>query len=131
MIQESITLSTAINQKPAKVYKFVANLANLPKWAPAFCKGIKKVKGDWIVQTMQGPIKVRIVKKNAYGVLDHRVIPSPGVEIDVPMRVVANDGGSEVLFTLFRRPDMTDAQYKEDQGLVRQDLKTLKKVMES
>ena len=76
-------------------------------------------------------MKFRIVAKNEFGVLDHYVSPAPGVEVYVPMRVVQSGQGSEVIFTLFRMPGMTDEQYQKDQSMVRQDLNTLKKTTES
>ena len=124
------TLTISINRGPKSVYEFVSDLANLPKWATAFCLSIKQDGEDWLARTPQGPVKMRITPRNDFGILDHIVMPAPGVEVHVPMRVVQNGKGSEVLFTLFRRPDMTDAQYTEDQDLVRQDLTTLKRVLE-
>lgn len=130
-MMESKTLNLTINHDPKTVYDFVANLKNLSQWATAFCLAIKKVDGEWVADTPQGPIRIRIAAKNSQGILDHYVIPAPGVEVFVPMRVVPNGRGSEVLFTLFRRPEMTDEQYAQDQKWVVQDLKTLKSILEA
>ncbi len=130
MIFASRTLSVSIDCHPSKVYGFVSSPENLPKWATAFCKSVRKSNADWIVDTPQGPMKVRFVEKNGFGVLDHYVNPAPGVEVYVPMRVLPNGSGSEVIFTLFRLPDMSDEKYAEDVGLVEQDLRTLKKMLE-
>ncbi len=127
---KSRTLGVSIARDPGRVCAFVANLENLPKWATTFCLSIERAGGAWIAQTPQGPVTIRIASRNELGVLDHYVSPSPGVEVYVPMRVVPSGSGSEVLFTLFRRPEMTDAQYAEDQRLVEQDLATLKRVLE-
>ncbi len=127
---KSRTLSVSIDRDPAAVYEFVSHLENLPKWATAFCLSIKRSGHAWTAQTPQGPVTIRIASRNELGVLDHYVSPAPGVEVYVPMRVVPSGSGSEVLFTLFRRPEMTDAQYAEDQRLVEQDLATLKRVLE-
>jgi hypothetical protein len=35
-----------------------------------------------------------------------------------------------VLITVFQQPEMTDAQYQDDLGLVRRDLERLKRVLE-
>ena len=129
-MMKSQTLSVSIECSPREVYDFVSNLANLPKWATAFVKEIKKSGNEWIVQTPQGPVTFRMAARNDFGVLDHTVIPAPGVEFFVPMRVVANGSGSEVIFTLFRQPDMTDENFARDQELVRRDLDTLKKLLE-
>lgn len=126
----SKTLSVSIDCDPKKVYEFVSNLENLPKWAKTFCRSIRRSDGEWIVETPQGPVKINIAEKNDFGILDHYVRPSAGAELFVPMRVVPNDYGSEVLFTLFQSPDISDESYAEDIRLVVQDLKRLKSIME-
>ena len=130
MSKPSLTLNIFINRLPESVYSYVSRPQNLPQWAPAFCKGIRQVDHDWIVDTVQGPVRVRIAAPNTHGILDHYIYMPGGVEIYVPMRVVPFAGGSEIIFTLLRRPEMTDEQFAEDQRLVASDLATLKKVME-
>ncbi|WP_300266119.1 hypothetical protein [Microbacterium sp.] len=39
-----------------------------------------------------------------------------------PLRVLRNGDGSEVVFTLFRLPDVTDDDFEKDAALVRADL---------
>jgi len=75
-------------------------------------------------------MKLKFAEKNNFGVLDHYVTTPAGMEIYVPMRVLANGTGSEVLFTLFRLPGMTDEKYAEDMKMVEQDLQTLKTILE-
>ena len=130
ILLKSKTLTISINCNPKKVYQFVSNLENMPKWAKTFCRSIKKSAGEWIIETPQGPMGIRIAPKNDFSILDHTVIPAPGVEVYVPMRVVPNGGGSEVIFTLFQQPRMSDESFAKDQGMVEQDLYTLKQVME-
>jgi uncharacterized protein YndB with AHSA1/START domain len=101
MTFSSRTLSISIDCQPAKVYEFVSNPANLPKWANAFCKSVTKSNDDWIMETARGSMKVRFVKSNDFRVLDHYVNPAPEIEVYVPMRVLPNGSGSEVIFTLF------------------------------
>lgn len=62
--------------------------------------------------------------------MDSSQTPAPGIEVYVPMRVLSNGSGSEVIFTLLRLPDMSDERYAEDVGLVEQDPTTLKHVLE-
>jgi len=64
-------------------------------------------------------------------VLDHYVRPGPAEEeIYIPMRVVPNGSGSEVLLTVFRRPEITEDQFAEDLGMVGADLNRLKELVE-
>jgi len=46
------------------------------------------------------------------------------------MRVVANGEGSEFVFTLIRQPGMSDGQFAKDKAAVKNDLKTLKDLLE-
>jgi hypothetical protein len=46
------------------------------------------------------------------------------------MRVVQNGNGSEVIFTVFQTTDMSEEKFAEDVGLIEQDLKILKSIME-
>jgi len=129
-LSKARTLNVSINRDPNTVYEFVSNPANFPKWAKAFCRSIKQSNGEWVAETPQGPVNISFVRKNDYGLLDHYVNPAPGVEDHVPMRVVPNGPASEVLFTLFRLPDMSDEKFAEDAGLVERDLRTLKRILE-
>jgi len=61
MTLASRTLSVSINRSASDVYRFVSNPENLPKWATAFCKSVRKSNTDWIIETPQGPMKVRFV----------------------------------------------------------------------
>ncbi|MGQ0657800.1 MAG: hypothetical protein ACT4NU_06855 [Chromatiales bacterium] len=90
----------------------------------------QKSEGKWIVETPDGPMRIKFAQQNEFGVLDHCVSLAPGLEISIPMRVVPNGSGSEVMLTLFQLPDMSDEKYAEDIGLVERDLRTLKSVLE-
>ena len=129
-MMSSRTLSASIRCSPGKVYEFVTNPQNLPKWAQGLGQSVRKQGPDWIVDTPQGPMKIRFANQNRFGVMDHYVTTPSGVEVYVPMRVLANGSGSEVVFTLFRLPDMSDEKYAEDMQLVERDLRGLKDILE-
>lgn len=127
---DSRTLNIRIACAPQKVADFVADPRNLPHWASAFCKSVRPDGDNWIVETPNGPIGLRFAPRNDFGVLDHYVTPVPGTEIYVPMRVIANGDGSEVLFTLFRLPGIPEQDFMQDAGMVERDLAELKQVLE-
>lgn len=126
----SRTLSISIDCHPDKVFSFVSNPENLPGWAAGLCKSVSKSDAGWTMETSQGPMKLRFAENNEFGVLDHYVSPGPGIEVYVPMRVLPNGTGSELIFTLFQLPGMPDEKFAEDAGLVTRDLETLKRVLE-
>ncbi len=84
-----------------------------------------------MIETSQGLVKFRFAPKNDSGILDHYVGPSPGVEVFVPMRVVPNGHGCEIIFTLFQQSGMSDENYAKDAEMVEQDLKNLQAIMET
>ena len=112
------------------MYEFVSNPENIPKWAKGLGKSVRKQGTYWIADSPQGSVKFRFAEKNDFGVVDHHVTTASGIDVYVPMRVLANGTGSEVLLTLFRLPDMTGEKYAEDMKMVEQDLQTLKDLLE-
>ena len=130
MIYPSTAISVPIAREPGAVYAYVADLNNLPRWAATFCRSIRHEGENWVMETSLGIMTIRLAPENDLGVLDHYLTPPGGETIYIPMRVVANGSGSELCFTLFRLPGVSDADYAADDALVRQDLNTLKGLLE-
>ncbi len=128
MAARHISVSIARNHRD--VYEFVADPRNLGQWASGVGSRVEQIDGEWVATTPQGPAKLRFVAPNALGVLDHSVRLPSGVEIHVPMRVIPNGPGSELVLTLFRQPEMTDEQFEADAAWVRRDLEALKALLE-
>ncbi len=127
----SITLSISIAAKPDDIAAYVADANNMPQWAGGFCKSVRKAGEDWVVETGEGDVGLKFLGPIAAGVLDHVVTLGPGLQVYVPMRVVPNEDGSEVLFTLFQPPAMTESRLQQDMALVNADLARLKRVFET
>jgi hypothetical protein len=87
--------------------------------------------GQWFVRTPEGRAGFAFAARNDYGVLDHHVWLPRGEIIYVPVRVIADGNGSEVVFTLRRQPGMTDEEFARDAGLVAADLARLRQLLES
>jgi hypothetical protein len=124
-------ISVAISRSQREVYDFASKPENLPRWARDLAGSIENVGGEWIAKSPMGTVRVRFVEPNALGVLDHDVTLESGVSVHNSMRVVARDDGrSEVIFTLFRRPDVSDVEFDADAGAVEKDLRALKVLLE-
>lgn len=126
----SRTITCSINKPPAKVYEFASNPENLPLWIKSFCLSVRNSGDEWQMETPTGWVGIRFVRANEFGVLDHVVTLPDGQSILNPMRVVANGSGSEIMFTLFQLPGMSDEQFTKDASMVEADLRTLKAVLE-
>ena len=123
-------LSIAIACRPAQVYEYVANPENLPKWAAGLGTDVHRAGEHWEVTTLQGIMTLRFAPHNELGVLDHYVQPPGAPEVHMPMRVLPNGDGSEIVVSLFRQPGMSDLTYSADAEMVRHDLETLKALLE-
>ncbi|APW61141.1 polyketide cyclase [Paludisphaera borealis] len=124
-------ISVSIDCNWREVYDFTAEPTNFPLWASGLASGVENSGDDWTAQGPEGPIRIRFSPPNEFGVLDHVVTVAPGVEIRIPLRVVANGTGSEVTLTLFQTPGMSDEAFAADAEWVQSDLHALKALMES
>jgi hypothetical protein len=91
---------------------------------------IKNGKGEWIAESPMGTLKVKFAEKNRFGVLDHDVTLPSGETFYNPMRVFPNKDGSELIFTLYQRPGMSDKDFKNDEEQIKGDLERLKGLVE-
>jgi hypothetical protein len=62
--------------------------------------------------------------------LDHDVTLPSGVKVYNPMRALPKNDGSELVFTLYRRPDVSDQEFAQDGQSVEKDLAKLKTLLE-
>ncbi len=129
--RDSRTLTVRIERDAAAVYAFASQPENLPRWAAGLGAGVTRSGDGWRVDTPLGRLRLRFAPANTHGVLDHAVTLPDGSVVDVPMRVVPNASGAEVLFTLFRQPAMSAEDFERDAGLVMADLQTLKRLLEA
>jgi hypothetical protein len=83
------------------------------------------------VDTPTGRVGVAFAPRNKYGVLDHDVTLSSGEVIYIPVRVITDGSGCEVVFTLRRLPGMSDRDFERDADAVAADLTRLKRVLET
>ncbi|MGO4447492.1 SRPBCC family protein [Phyllobacterium sp. TAF24] len=129
--RDSRTLQVSIERDWHAAYDFTSNPLNLPKWASGLATGLQKFGDEWLADGPTGKLRIRFSPPNDYGVLDHWVVTETGEEVYAPMRVIPNNDGCEVSFTLFRMPDMSDGKFAEDAAWVLRDLKALKAVLET
>lgn len=123
-------ISVSIERSPADVYAFAVEPTNLPLWAKGLGGAISRIDGEWVADSPMGKVIVRFAPRNQLGVLDHDVILESGETVHNPLRVVANGSGSEVVFTLFKRPGVTDPQFDADADAVARDLAALRDLLE-
>ena len=120
------------NRSPADVYAFASDPRNLPRWARGLAGTIEPgTDGSWLADSPMGKVSVRFAERNNLGVLDHDVTLPDGTTVHNPMRVLPNAKGSEVVFSVFRRPGVDDEEFRSDTQSVERDLKALKTLLEA
>ncbi len=132
---ESRHVSIWIDVAPEVVYEFAADPQTWPQWAAGLAKGSMRQDADgWVADSPMGRVIVEFSPSNRFGVLDHVVRMPSGEAVYNPLRVVpggVGDAECEVVFSVRRRPDMTDEQFDADARAVAADLASLKSLVET
>lgn len=121
------TFSVSIPQDWRTLYERIWRPEFFPQWAAGLADSDLRADGDsWVGDSPDGPVRIRFTPHNDFGVMDHSVDTGSGPIVHVPMRVVENGEGSEVILTLYRQPDMDDERFSADIKLVTRDLRALR-----
>lgn len=123
-------LGISIGRSPDVAYAFLSRPENFPRWASGLGT-LQQVSDGWVSDTPHGRMKLRFSAPNAFGVLDHDVIPPAGGTIHVPLRLLPNGEGCELVLSLFRQPGMDEAQFEADAQWVLRDLQAAKACVEA
>jgi uncharacterized protein YndB with AHSA1/START domain len=120
-LETSRHISVWIAAPPDAVYAIASDPAELPHWAAG------------LADPSLADANVEFAPGNRFGVLDHVVRMPSGDVFYNPMRVIPVEPGqprSEVIFTLRRRPEVTDEEFEADAAAVAADLDTLRRLVE-
>jgi hypothetical protein len=123
-------VSVSIARPPGDVYAFLADPRNVPSWASGLASKVEQVAAKWIGEGPTGKVRIRFTPRNGLGVVDHDVRLASGEVVHVPLRVIPNGGGSEVVLTVFGREGDPPGKLDEDARWVAKDLDALKRLLE-
>lgn len=125
-------LSVTIGRSLEDVVDFLSKPENLAHWAQGLGEEfIATGDGGWQISLDGQTMTLRFAPSNDFGVFDHTLTTNDGKTFMNPMRAFANGDGTEVVFTLFRRPEMTDEDYARDAEWIIRDLARLKRYLET
>ena len=132
-MRNSKTFSISINRPVDEVYEFLLDPTNFLKWVFIGHGRMRHLKDrDWEVETTVGRRVLRFAERMPLGVLDHYALLSENAEPHpIPMRVVANGEGTELIYTSFQRDGQSDEQWSSMLEWVTTDLMTLKTLLEA
>ncbi len=118
-------ISRFIERKPVEVSAFLADYRNLPKWAAGLSARVSAENGVVVCESPTGRVQVHFGAGAEQGIFDHDVTLPDGKTFHNPLRVLRNDEGSEVVFTLYRLAGVTDDAYETDAATIAADLDRL------
>ncbi|MGQ7295900.1 SRPBCC family protein [Quadrisphaera sp. KR29] len=130
MVWPALHVSRSVQAPPPRVAALAGDPAQLPRWAAGLASGVREEGGRWFADSPVGRVEVVFTGPREAGVLDHDVVLPDGTAVHNPLRVLANDTGSEVVFTLFRRAGVSEEELQADAALVRGDLDRLAALLE-
>lgn len=133
------TVRVTIDAPLADVTSFLATAENHPLWGTEFFTGEAEqinpaaFPGEVrvTVPAMGGKARMYVVADNANGIIDLYLAPGDAPYGDpLPVRVIRNGTGSDVLFTLARMPGQPDAAWEEGVAAMQRELEKLKALLE-
>ena len=117
---------------PEKLFAFISNIENLPKWATAYAKSVRKEGGDYIVTTPDGDIFQTIDADNKTGIIDLHGGPTKEQMWTWPARVTSdNMGGSILAFSCIQMPHQSDAEFGMQCQALAEEFENIRKIIDS
>ena len=130
-MRNSRTVSVSIFRDARETYEFIRDTSHLTEWATGLGAVTGHI-GDVVqIDTPNGPGTLTFARPNDFGILDHTITLNGNVVTEVPMRVLPNGEGCEVLLTIFQPEDMTEREFSRDANWVKRDLESLRDALES
>lgn len=124
------TISVSINAKPEAVWAFVSDLTNWKQFSD-FGKQLEQASDtEWVAHTSQGDVRIIPKFDREHLLLDHICIIASGEEQFIPYRVVPNGSSSELIMTNQQTATVSDAEYAEQLGWMKEELENIKKIIE-
>jgi len=103
------TLALSLNAPKEKVFTYISDIENLPKWATGFCKELKKEGSDYKVVTCEEEVYFKFDADKNTGVLDMTAGPNKQEMASWPARVVGlHDNTSVFIVTAVQFPEVPD-----------------------
>jgi Polyketide cyclase / dehydrase and lipid transport len=126
---QSLTRSTTVAAAPSAVLDLVGDPRTLPRWAPAFARGVRPDEGDrWVVDSGAGEFVIRVLRRSdAAGTVD---FVAPDEDRGLFTRVVPNGDGSELVLTLIISPQITPEALERQTAVLEAEVRAIRDLCE-
>ena len=124
----SRTVTAVFPAPPERVFGYMADIENLPRWATEFAREMRVVDGRHVVVNGLGEFVFEIRADEDTGVVDMYAGPTPDAMGVFPTRVVGlPDGSSAYTFTMFQAPDMPDELFESQYESLKREFENLER----
>jgi hypothetical protein len=123
----SRTVTAVFPAPKERVFEYMSDIENLPRWATEFVRELKLVDGRHVVVNGLGEFVFKIEADPGTGVVDMFAGPSEEELGVFPTRVVAVPGGSAYTFTMFQAPDMPDELFESQYESLKREFENLER----
>jgi hypothetical protein len=111
-----------------RVFEYMSDIENLPRWATEFARELKVVDGRHVVVNGLGEFVFKIESDPDTGVVDMFAGPAEDEMGVFPTRVVELPGGASAYsFTMFQAPGMPDELFDSQYESLKREFENLER----
>ena len=126
----SRTVTAVFPAPKERVFEYMSDIENLPRWATEFARELKVVDGRHVVVNGLGEFVFEIRADERTGIVDMFAGPTPDAMAVFPTRVVGlPDGSSAYSFTMFQGPDMPDELFEAQHASLRREFVNIERLL--
>lgn len=124
----SRTVTAVFPAPKERVFDYMSDIDNLPRWATEFARELKVVDGKHVVVNNLGEFLFEIRSDESSGVVDMYAGPTEEEMGVFPTRVVELPGGASAYsFTMFQAPGMPDELFESQYESLRREFENLER----
>jgi hypothetical protein len=109
----SITETCVVNASKNKVFEFLSNIENLPKWSTKFVKKIILTDGKYKAVTPIGEVFIRLDTNEKAGLIDIYAGQTEDKMTPAYLRIISlQDNSTAIMFTFFQYASTSNTMWK-------------------
>ena len=121
-------MTTVLPAPPERVFGYMSDIRNLPRWATEFARELRREGDRWIVANNLGELVFEIRADENTGVIDMLAGPAPDQLAVFPTRVVGLPTGETAYsFTMFQGPGMPDELFDSQYASLRREFQNIER----
>jgi len=130
-MQRSDTQSISIHAPREAVLALVSDPTAFPRWASGFARAVRVDGPDWLVDTGEGEVRLRVRVAPEVGTVDYLLACAlPHREIGAFSRVVPNGRGCDYIFTSFFPDTLSAIELADERAVIAVELQTVRALCE-